>query len=925
MSYENWWEGTDEDFKRSLIDKELIKDKDLQENPIATTEGWGVFLARALSKVGIGSLENKLSKKSTDKIASVFKEPRVAQWIDIQAKLILKQASPYAKKFVGPDINLTFATEKDVAKYINNPYNGIIDYDGTAKVTTDLDFKKYFIFIIRCGKYILQVAADSTSIKRVFLLLKSSENSLCFATVKAPADQELLKIVGAIESCEIVEEGLISKIKSFIGSKEIKKVRPKRDPKATLSAAKAAIEKALTMDEFKVLKPYIGFDSHVDLNEFGKYGVVFARLEFKFNLPNVDRDFEEQEDVFWPIWNKFMEKVNELLDDPAYEIFTEGKAKDAVIELDYNDKVAITDEAAELLDFSYGVEQVSESLFTLDNLDDSTKMMLFGTAAFGVVSAGVGFLKHIGYELGDTVGKGIRNKLNNREYKKFIRAVNDPEVQRFLKEQCNEVFEEAKKKFPNVTKKVSAVDGKAVETGAKKVKTSKGIIGRFFSSPNIIPIKAGEYLVILDGTPSEGVKTAVVVLQDADTKKYICSLLTPPTLMAEAYEPIDEGWIDFTAQVIAGFSQGLISYPMKRLANKAVTNIGKVFSIPEVVKWVDEQFKNALVDAKKQMQSRYSEKFKISEFKSNLDHENYEAKYDSYGVFNAPEELGTLKQYKAIGTFYTVSGKHLLLVVGSHDTIYRVLIPLKIECTSNKDLNGYCLYKLDPPEDLNLKKVVGSIESYEPTTEGFGMSLARKVTAGGWATAIVAALASISTFGAALFCKGTWAALIGGAAVGNVAGAISRKLCDKANKYIETALSNPEMAAYIRAKAKEVVNDIKKQASSMKDGKYVINTNIQPDDLPSDIFHQTFKAPGEETDERIEKAKDPMTPFSGYEYAEKKVGEYTIAVFYDTNSIKGLYVVVEIKDLADKFGSSWIRVRPIPAPSKEDLKKMNLK
>ena len=133
------------------------------------------------------------------------------------------------------------------------------------------------------------------------------------------------------------------------------------------------------------------------------------------------------------------------------------------------------------------------------------------------------------------------------------------------------------------------------------------------------------------------------------------------------------------------------------------------------------------------------------------------------------------------------------------------------------------------------------------------------------------------------------------------------------------------MAAYIRAKAKDILADMKKQASSMKDGKYVINTNIQPEDLPEDIFHQPFKAPGEETDERIKGADGEFKFFSGYKYTEKKVGEYTIAVFYDSNSIKGLYLVIEIKDLNDKFGASWIRVRPIPSPSNDELKKMGLK
>ena len=939
MSYENWWEGTDEDFKRSLIDEELIKDKDLQENPIAT-EGWGVFLAKGLSKVGINFLENKLSQRSADKIMSVFKEPRVAQWIDIQAKLILKQASLYAKKFIDPNIKMTFATPADIDKYIDNPLNGIINYDGTAKVTPDIDFKKYFVFNIISGKYMLQINADSNSIKRVFLVLKSSENYLCFAIVKAPDDQELLKIVGAIESCEIVEEGLISKIKSFIGSKEIKKVRPKRDPKATLSAAKAVMKKALTMDEFKVLKPYIGFDSHVDLDEFGKYGVVFARLEFKFNLPGVDRDGEAQEDAFWPIWEKFMEKVNELLDDPAYEIFAEGKAKDAVIELDYNDKVAITDEAAELLDFSYGVEQVSESLFTLDNLDDSTKMMLFGTAAFGVVSAGVGFLKHIGYELGDTVGKGIRNKLNNREYKRFIRAVNDPEVQRFLKEQCNEVFEEAKKKFPNVTKKVSAVDGKAVESGAKKVKTSKGIIGRFFSSPNIIPVKAGEYLVILDGTPSEGVKTAVVVLQDADTKKYICSLLTPPTLTAES--------LGLGAMLGAAAVGTFIGKQIKKnrdakrkelaAAMKAESDEDYKAYLKKAEAWIPSRKKainEAISIVKKywtytsfypnpkgfcydQFISGREERVCIGSIREILDEEFYKVLDKSKAIIN--KEL--FKRFK--GKYVVYFGPEYLFGEDEDDEFdrkagegYVALVDMQAVKEYNKysvKINGWPTYTID----FGTRKPL--TESFDVATEGFGVKAANSVESTGWSAAFFGCLATIFSFGYALKFKGIWAMIIGGYAVDKIGGGIKDLLQKKGNKYLEKVLANPEMSAYIRSAAKEVVAGIKKQAASMKDSKYEISTKAEDiDKFQASVFNQGFKAPGEETDERIDFDR------KSYFYIEKKLGEYTIVLLYDTNSIKGIYVVVAIKDTKDKFGSSWLRARPIPPPTSEELKKMGFK
>ena len=812
MSYDKWWEDTDEDFKRKLIDQEL-EDADLQDNPIAT-EGWGVFLAKGLSKVGISSLENKLSQKSADKIMSVFKEPRVVQWIYIQAELILKQASLYAKKFINPDIKITFATSDDIKKYSDNPLNGIIDYDGTSKITTDLEFKKCFTFNIKCGKYMLQVNADSTSIKRVFLFLKTSEKTLNLATIKAPDDQELLKIVGAIESAEIVEEGLISKIKSFIGSNEV----------------------AL--------------------------------------------------------------------------------------------------ESAELYDFTYGVEQVSESLFTLDNLDDSTKMMLFGTAALGVVSAGVGFIKHIGYELGDTVGKGIRNKLNNREYKKFIRAVNDPEVQRFLKEQCNEVFEEAKKKFPNVTKKVSAVDGKAVETGAKKVKSSKGIIGRFFSSPNIIPVKAGEYLVILDGTPSEGVKTAVVVLQDADTKKYICSLLTPPTLMAES---LGLGAMLGAAAVGTFIGKNIRKRREERDAKEKEDFFKQERSADEYKKWMAKNRANPsqrskiYSEAKKIVKSLAVEGIKfhesdvrwlISDF---LKGESYLAPvgvlvdkdFNDLSSINRVITEANKALQKKFGKKYflceneSMSGpeEHVRLLNEILDRYWKLEAGtvLLVDVEFNRKL-----MELEKPGVLR--------ESYDPTTEGWGVKAAENVEAAGWAYAFFGCLATIFSFGYALNFKGIWAMIIGGYAVDKIGGGVKSLLQKKGNKYLEKVLANPEMSAYIRGAAKEVVAGIKKQAASMKDSKYEISTKAEDiDKFEASVFNQGFKAPGEETDSRIEFDR------KSYFYIEKKLGEYSIVLLYDTNSIKGIYVVVAIKDTKDKFGSSWLRARPIPPPTSEELKKMGFK
>ena len=815
MSYDKWWEDTDEDFKRKLIDQEL-EDADLQDNPIAT-EGWGVFLAKKLSALGVTRFETRLVGKTTSLLDKVFHDPRVVQWIDIQAKLIIKQAIPYIKNTIDKGYTAKFATKEDIAVHIDNPSNGVLDYDGTARFTTEREFSKTFTYNVRCGKYMLNVNADSDSIKRVFIWLKMSDDTLCLALVKAPDDQELLKIVGAIESCEVVDEGLISKVKSFIGSGDVSL------------------------------------------------------------------------------------------------------------------------EAAELYDFTYGVEQVSESLFTLDNLDDSTKMMLFGTAALGVVSAGVGFIKHIGYELGDTVGKGIRNKLNNREYKKFIRAVNDPEVQRFLKEQCNEVFEEAKKKFPNVTKKVSAVDGKAVETGAKKVKSSKGIIGRFFSSPNIIPVKAGEYLVILDGTPSEGVKTAVVVLQDADTKKYICSLLTPPTLMAES--------LGLGAMIGAAAVGTFIGKQIKKnrdvkrqelaAAMKAESDEDYKAYLKKAEAWIPSRKKaiNEAISIVKKYWTYTSfypnpkgfcydlfisgrgERVCIGSIREILDEEFYKVLDRTKAIIN--KEL--FKRFK--GKYVVYFGDEYLF--GDEDDEfdrkagedYVALVDMEAVKEKNKywvKTNGHQFYTID----FGTRKPL--TESFDVTTEGWGVRAVNTFKSAGWSSAIIGAVAGIWSFGYLFTFKAVWGMIIGGIGAGAIGSKIMNGLNKKANEYIDKALTHPEMAAYIRGAAKETVDEMKKQAASMKDSKYEISTKAEDlNQFKHSVFNQGFKAPGEETDERLDD--------KGYFYTEKQLGGYTIICLYDTNSIKGVYVVVTIKDKNDKYGASWLRARPIKPPTSEELAKMGFK
>ena len=753
MSYDNWWEDTDEDFKRKLIDQEL-EDADLQDNPIAT-EGWGVFLAKGLAKVGISSLENKLSQKSADKIMSVFKEPRVAQWIDIQAKLILKQASPYAKKFMGPDIKMTFATLDDVKKYADNPLNGVIDYDGTSKLTTDLEYKKCFTFDIKCGKYMLEVNADSTSIKRVFLFLKSSENSLCLATIKAPDDQELLKIVGAIESAEIVDESWVNKVKSFLRFKkpEVKKVKPKRDFKETLKIAKTALRKVLAMPEFKTMKPYVRI-----INSNSDDESVFGHVEFKYNLPGVDHDREKQLDAFIDLNNRFFEEMNKIVDDPAYRIDGEDKVDDHTIQLYINSNAEVTE--------SYDPTPMTESLGL---------GAMIGAAAVGTF-----------------IGKQIKK---NR-------------------------------------------DAKRQELAA-----------------------------------------AMKAESDEDYKAYLKK--------AEAWIPSRKQAINVAISIVKKYWTYTSFYPNPKgfCYDLFISGRGERVCIGSIREILDEEFYKVLDRTKAIINKELFKRFK-----------------GKYVVYFGDEYLFGDEDDE----FDRKAGED-----------YVALVDMEAVKEKNKywvKTNGHPFYTID----FGTRKPL--TESFNIATEGWGVKAAENVEAAGWASAFFGCLATIFSFGYALNFKGIWAMIIGGYAVDKIGGGVKGLLQKKGNKYLEKVLANPEMSAYIRSAAKEVVAGIKKQAASMKDSKYEISTKAEDiDKFESSVFNQGFKAPGEETDTRIEFDR------KSYFYIEKKLGEYSIVLLYDTNSIKGIYVVVAIKDTKDKFGSSWLRARPIPPPTSEELKKMGFK
>lgn len=750
MSYDKWWEDTDEDFKRKLIDQEL-EDADLQDNPIAT-EGWGVFLAKKLSALGVTRFETRLVGKTTSLLDKVFHDPRVVQWIDIQAKFIIKQAIPYIKNTIDKGYTAKFATKEDIAVHIDNPSNGVLDYDGTARFTTEREFSKTFTYNVRCGKYMLNVNADSDSIKRVFIWLKMSDDTLCLALVKAPDDQELLKIVGAIESAEIVEEGLISKIKSFIGYKkdDAKKVKPKRDFKETLKIAKSALRKVLAMPEFKAMKPYVRI-----INSNSNDESVFGHVEFKYNLPGVDHDREKQLDAFIDLNNRFFEEMNKIVDDPAYRIDGEDKVDDHTIQLYTNRNAEVTES---LMAESLGLGA------------------MIGAAAVGTF-----------------IGKQIKKNRDakRQELAAAMKAESDEDYKAYLKKA--EAWIPSRKQAINVA--ISIV--KKYWTYTSFYPNPKGFCYDLFISGREERVCIGSIREILD---------------------------------EEFYKVLDR-------------TKAIINKELfKRFKGKYVVYFG-----PEYLFGEDED----------------------DEFDRKAG-EGYVALVDMEAV----------KEYNK----YWVKK------------------------------NGWLAYTID----FGTRKPL--TESFDITTEGWGVKAAENVEAAGWASAFFGCLATIFSFGYALNFKGIWAMIIGGYAVDKIGGGVKSLLQKKGNKYLEKVLANPEMSAYIRSAAKEVVAGIKKQAASMKDSKYEISTKAEDiDKFEASVFNQGFKAPGEETDTRIEFDR------KSYFYIEKKLGEYNIVLLYDTNSIKGIYVVVAIKDTKDKFGSSWLRARPIPPPTNEELKKMGFK
>jgi len=429
-------------------------------------------------------------------------------------------------------------------------------------------------------------------------------------------------------------------------------------------------------------------------------------------------------------------------------------------------------------------------------------------------------------------------------------------------------------------------------------------------------------------------------------------------------EAVEEGWGVFLAKKA---SQLGIDFPINMLANRSMKRMEPILKDPRVKQWIDIQSEVL----KKDVESFFKQPGRgkaIVAFATIKDIDRY-IDNGNTGVLDISGEHGAMPMNKINKnmTFEYQCGKVRISMLADTKSILRIAVMMLITFPKEPWRNSIALVPMKPPADDELLKIVGAIEngvlveegliskvkSYvcyehanaedkslcndllgrlgekiepvteatvtpEPATEGIGVKAANVFQATGWTSTILGVVATIYSFGFALKFKAIWAMILGGIGVGSAGSFILRGLEKKANQYIEKALSNPEMSAYIRSAAKDVVAAMKKQAASMKDSKYEISTKAEDiDKFVDSVFNQGFKAPGEETDDRLEK--------SGYFYIEKKLGEYTIICLYDTNSIKGVYVVVAIKDKNDRYGASWLRARPIPNPTSEDLKKMGFK
>ena len=252
MSFENWWE--------TPVVKEEMKPEPPVNEPVE--EGWGVFLAKKADQLGISFPINMLAERSIKRMEPILKDPRVKQWIDIQSEVLKKQVENFFKQPGRGKAVVSFATAKDLARYEENGNTGVLDVSGEQGAMPMNKINKNLVFEYQSGKVRLSILADTKSILRVtvlFLITFAKEpwrNMIALVPMKPPADDELLKIVGAIENGMIVEESVINKVKSFLRfkKKEAKElVKPKKDIKTTANIAFNAAKKVLAQDEFKAL------------------------------------------------------------------------------------------------------------------------------------------------------------------------------------------------------------------------------------------------------------------------------------------------------------------------------------------------------------------------------------------------------------------------------------------------------------------------------------------------------------------------------------------------------------------------------------------------------------------------------------------------------------------------------------------------
>ena len=196
------------------------------------------------------------------------------------------------------------------------------------------------------------------------------------------------------------------------------------------------------------------------------------------------------------------------------------------------------------------------------------------------------------------------------------------------------------------------------------------------------------------------------------------------TVVESVLCPVEEGWKIVLAKIAnaIGFTGPLL---MQR--QKAVSNITNILSNPAVAKWIDQEVKFAtkeMQDLCKREMEYYKKEFPIEakqKGKVNLTATLYTSEteltrdlksLDVAYITSETKNLRALKFKEKVGSFqqYVKCNNHLLFIIESADTLYRIALSFKVHGIVGDDEAEYiAVWTIDPPSDAELKKIIGDI------------------------------------------------------------------------------------------------------------------------------------------------------------------------------------------------------------------------